>query len=148
MFGKIMSLPDSLMEMYYTLLTDLPMPEIRQQIQSSPRDAKVRLAKHLIGWLHSPQSADSAEQEFKKVFSEHGVPDMMPQVSVGAGPHKIAPLLVKAGLASSNSEAIRKVKEGAVSIDGEKVTDYQKELTLAGAAVLKLGRKFARVSPA
>jgi tyrosyl-tRNA synthetase len=70
----------------------------------------------------------------------------MPEFSVGPGPHKLAPLLVRAGLASSNSEAIRKMKEGAVQIDGAKVTDFQRELTLDKPLVLKLGRKFARVT--
>jgi tyrosyl-tRNA synthetase len=79
------------------------------------------------------------------VFSEKGVPDEMPEFQVGPGPHKIAPLLVTAKLASSNSDAIRKVREGAVSIDGQKVTDAAKEYTIDQPIVLKLGRKFARV---
>jgi tyrosyl-tRNA synthetase len=69
----------------------------------------------------------------------------MPEFQAGPGPHKLAPLLVRAGLASSNSEAIRKMKEGAVQIDGAKVTDFLRELTLDKPLVLKLGRKFARV---
>ncbi|HEY1921556.1 MAG TPA: tyrosine--tRNA ligase, partial [Tepidisphaeraceae bacterium] len=60
MFGKIMSLPDRLMESYFQLLTDLPMDEVRQQIASHPRDAKIRLARHVISWLHAPADADAA----------------------------------------------------------------------------------------
>jgi tyrosyl-tRNA synthetase len=74
----------------------------------------------------------------------------MPEFAVGdmgAGPHKLPPLLVRAGLAASNSEGTRKIKDGAVSVDGEKVTDFQKCLTLDKPVVLKLGRKYARLVP-
>jgi tyrosyl-tRNA synthetase len=135
------------MESYYQLLTEEQLDAARQQIQASPRDAKIRLAKLIITWLHSAEDADAAEAEFKKVFSEGGVPDQMPEVFVGPGPHKIAPLIVKAGLAASNGEATRKIKEGAVSLDGNKVSDFQQTLALSQPVVLKLGRKFARLLP-
>src|SRR5436305_169624 len=64
MFGKIMSIPDALMESYFTLLTDLPMEEVREQLTRNPRDAKIRLAKHIIAWLHDPAAAESAENAF------------------------------------------------------------------------------------
>jgi tyrosyl-tRNA synthetase len=150
MFGKVMSLPDALMESYYTLLSDLPTAEFRQRIQAGPRDAKIALAKHVIGWLHSPEAADAAEAEFVRQFVKHEVPTDMPEVSLadmGAGPHRLPPLLVKAGLAASNSEATRKMKEGAVTVNGEKVTDVQQTVTVAAPTVLKLGRKYARVTP-
>jgi tyrosyl-tRNA synthetase len=147
MFGKIMSVPDRLMESYYQLLTDLPMEEVRQQIAQNPRDAKVRLAKHLIAWLHSPEAADAAEAEFVKQFVKHQAPDEMPEFTVGPGPHKLAPLLVQAGLAASNGEAMRKIKEGAVSIDAEKVVDPQKQWTFAQPVAVRLGRKYARLKP-
>jgi len=145
-FGKIMSLPDSLMESYYQLLTTNPLDEVRSLIASKPRDAKVGLAKQIISWLHSPEAADRAEAEFIQQFVKGGVPDEMPEFQVGPGPHKIAPLLVLAKLATSNGEGVRKVKEGAVSVNGEKVTDFQRELTIAEPAVLKLGRRYARVT--
>jgi tyrosyl-tRNA synthetase len=148
MFGKIMKLPDHLMESYYTLLTDLPKEEFLPLIQSNPRDAKVRLAKLMIAWLHDAGAADAAEKAF--VTATHGgIPDEMPEVSIGgAGPHKLAPLMVKAGMAASHGEAMRKMKEGAVKIDGEKVTDHQKEYTFDQPVVLQMGsRKFARLKP-
>ncbi len=149
MFGKIMSLPDSVMEMYYTLLTDLPTEQFRPQIAQAPRDAKVALAKHVITWLHSAEAADAAEAEFIKQFVKHEAPDEMPEFTIGPGPHKLAPLIVQAGLASSNSEAIRKIKEGAVSLDGAKVaaSEFQAPLTFSGPVVLKLGRRYARLKP-
>jgi len=150
MFGKVMSLPDSLMESYYTLLTDLPMGPVREQIQRSPRDAKVALAKHVITWFHGADAANRAETEFVAQFVKHEAPSEMPTVAVGEmgpGPHKLAPLLVKAGLAASNGEGTRKIKEGAVSVDGEKVTDFQCTLIVDKPIVLKLGRKYARLVP-
>jgi tyrosyl-tRNA synthetase len=152
MFGKIMSLPDALMEMYYQLLTDEPMDHVRERIATNPRDAKVALARHVITWLHSKDDADHAEAEFNRLFgkdkAKDAVPDDIPEVSVGPGPHKIGPLLVQAKLAASNSEAIRKVKEGAVTLDGQKVTDFQRDYgPFEAPAVLKLGRKYARLTP-
>ena len=103
-FGKVMSLPDSLMESYYTLLTNLAPGEFIPLIQSNPRDAKIKLAKLIIAWLHTPADADAAEAAFKKQFVEHGEPDDMPEVHIdGPGPHKLAPLLVKAGLWQSQT---------------------------------------------
>src|SRR5947207_10439503 len=80
MFGKIMSIPDHLMESYYTLLTDLPPEQFKPLISGNPRDAKVALAKNIIAWLHSPADADAAEAEFKKVIVGGGVPDEMPEL--------------------------------------------------------------------
>ncbi len=148
MFGKVMKLPDHLMESYYTLLTDLPADEFKPLIQSSPRDAKVRLAKHLIAWLHDGAAAEQAEKAFFTA-THGGIPDEMPELQLEiAGPFKLAPLMVKAGMAASNGEAMRKIKEGAVKIDGEKVVDHQKDYTFDKSVVLQMGsRKFARLKP-
>jgi len=146
-FGKVMSIPDRLMESYFQLLTDLPMDEVRQQIADHPRDAKIRLAKHLISWLHDQQAADAAEAEFITQFVNKKAPDEMPEFQIGPGPHKLAPLLVQAGLASSNGEAMRKIKEGAVSIEGEKVSDPQKQWTFDHPVAVRLGRRYARLKP-
>lgn len=146
MFGKIMSLPDSVMEMYYTLLTELPSGQFKPLIQINPRDAKVALAKQMIVWLHSNEAAEQAEQEFTRT-THGGVPDEMPQIKL-EGPSKLPPLMVKAGMVSSNSEGIRKIKEGAVKLDGEKVADFNKEFTFDKPVVMQLGnRKFARLVP-
>ena len=147
MFGKIMRLPDELMNSYYTLLTDLPVEEFRPLIQNSPRDAKVNLAKRIIAWLHSDEAARHAEEEWDRIQQGAGIPDDTPEVAVGPGPHKLAPLLVRAGLASSNSEANRKLREGAVHLDDVKVTDFQKEYAIDRPVVVRLGRKFAKLKP-
>jgi tyrosyl-tRNA synthetase len=147
MFGKVMRLPDDLMESYYTLLTDLPSEQYRPLIQSSPRDAKVNLAKHIITWLHSSDAAEAAEAEWDRIQKSGGIPDDTPEIAVGSEPIKPGPLLVKAGLAVSNGEGVRKIKEGAVEIDGQKVTDFQREITITRPVVVRLGRKYAKLTP-
>ncbi len=148
MFGKVMKLPDALMESYFTLLTDLPEADFKPLIASNPRDAKVKLAKHLITWLHDADSADLAEKSFMTA-THGGIPDQMPELPLdGPGPFKLAPLLVRAGMVASNGEGIRKIKEGAVKIDGQKVTDHQQEHQFAQPVVLQMGsRRFARLMP-
>jgi len=145
MFGKIMRLPDELMESYYTLLTDLPPDTFRPLIQSNPRDAKVKLAGEIISWLHSPADATAAQEEWDRIQKGQGIPQDTPEISVGAAPLKPGPLLVKAGLASSNSEATRKIREGAVEIDGQKLSDPQKEVVISVPVIIRLGRKYAKV---
>jgi tyrosyl-tRNA synthetase len=149
MFGKVMRVPDALLETYYKLLTDLPQVEYAEQIKSAPRDAKIRLAKHLITWLHNADAADAAEADFRKVIVEHGIPDEMPELYVSEGAHKLAKLLAQAGFVSSNSEGIRKIKEGAVRLDGEKIAPeaFNTEFTFDRPRVLQMGnRKFVRVT--
>jgi tyrosyl-tRNA synthetase len=142
MFGKVMQLPDSVMEMYYTLVTDLPESEWKPLVASNPRDAKVKLAKHIITWLHSAEAADQAEKDF--VTATHGgVPDEIPELAIAAGEHKLAPLMVQAKFVASNSEAIRKIKENAVKLNGEKVPvdAFNKAFAIADGAVLQMGSK-------
>ncbi len=147
MFGKVMKLPDGLMESYYTLLTDLPEADFKPLIAANPRDAKVKLAKFIITWLHDAGCADAAEKEFMTA-THGGIPDEMPELKLEtSGPQKLAPLLVRAGMVASNG--IRKIKEGAVKLDGEKVTDHQQEHTFEKPTVLQMGsRRFARLIPA
>lgn len=149
MFGKVMRVPDALLESYYTLLTDLPADQFVGAIRENPRDAKIRLAKLLIGWLHGAAAADAAEADFRKVIVDKGLPDDMPALAAGPGPHRLAPLLVSAGFVASNSEAIRKIREGAVRLDGEKVPPeaFNQAFSFETPRVLQLGnRKFVRVS--
>jgi len=149
MFGKIMRVPDALLASYYRLLTDLPESEYTATITTNPRQAKIDLAKLLITWLHDGVAASAAAEDFTKVIVNKGIPNEMPDVKAGPGPHKLPPLLVQAGFVSSNSEGIRKIKEGAVKLDGEKVPveAYNEEFPFNSPRVLQLGnRKFVRVS--
>src|SRR4051812_9874825 len=93
-FGKVMSLPDDVMDSYYLLVTDISGDDYRALIRSSPRDAKVRLAREIISWLHSPAEAEEAEAAFRRQFVDKQIPTEMPEVSVGPGPHRLAALLV------------------------------------------------------
>jgi tyrosyl-tRNA synthetase len=152
MFGKVMSVPDALMESYFTLLTDLPADDYKPLIAAEPRNAKVKLARHLVTWLHGAAAADAAVAEWDRLHPAGGkggwaVPDQVPETPIEPGEHRLVALLVKAGLAASNGEATRKVKEGAVLLDGEKVTDFQRALSLTAPVVIKLGKRFARLVP-
>jgi tyrosyl-tRNA synthetase len=147
MFGKIMRVPDALLPQYYQLLTDFPEPQYTAAIAENPRNAKVALAKHLIAWLHTLADADQAEKDFFTA-THGGIPDDIPELIVGPGPHRIAPLLVQAGFVASNGEGMRKLREGAIKLDGEKWTDEKAELHLTAPRVLQMGsRRFVRLRP-
>jgi tyrosyl-tRNA synthetase len=149
-FGKVMSLPDALMDAYYTLLTDESPERFRPRLAAEPRAAKAALARTLVAWLHGETAAEQAEAQFEKQFARGEVPDEMPEVSVadlGPGPHRLPPLLVRAGLAASNGEAGRKMREGAVQVDGARVTDVAQTVTVERPTVVKLGRRYARLVP-
>ncbi|MCY7294504.1 tyrosine--tRNA ligase [Alteromonas sp. a30] len=153
MFGKVMSISDELMWRYYELLSFRPLDEIegfKQQIAdgANPRDIKILLAKEIIERFHNAQAAEGAHQDFIQRFQKNAIPDDMPEVSLALSDEgiAIANLLKEANLVASTSEAIRMIKQGAVKIDGEKVTDNKLMLTEAGEAVYQVGkRKFARV---
>ncbi len=150
MFGKIMSLPDALMDDYYTLLTDAPPDRYRARIASDPRAAKAELARDIVAWLHGAASADAAADQFEKQFARGEAPDEIPEVSVadlGPGPHRLPPLLVRAGLAASNGEGARKMREGAVYVDGVRITDVTRTITVSAPTVVKLGRRWVRLAP-
>ncbi|MBE3663610.1 tyrosine--tRNA ligase [Vibrio navarrensis] len=150
MFGKIMSISDTLMWSYYELLSFRPLEEIAQfkadvQAGKNPRDIKVLLAKEIIARFHSEADADAAEQEFVNRFAKNQVPDEIPEFTFAAGT-AIANLLKDAELCASTSEAMRMVKQGAAKLDGEKIEDAKLE-PLAGTYVFQVGkRKFARVT--
>ncbi|HXE49264.1 MAG TPA: S4 domain-containing protein, partial [Ramlibacter sp.] len=111
----------------------------------NPKDAKVMLAKEITARFHSAQAADAAQQDFIN-RSKGGVPDDIPEVSLGGAPLGIAQLLKQAGLATSASEASRLIDGGGVRVDSAVVSDKGLKLD-AGSYVLQVGkRKFARVT--
>ena len=145
MFGKVMSLPDEAMEMYYRLVTDVPEDKFKGLIATSPRDAKVNLAKLIIAEFHDHAAAEAAERAFMTA-THGGIPDDVEEKQIGAGPHAIVPLLVSVGFCQSNGEAMRLIKGGGVRIDGEKVADTKAEVAVDGPTVLQAGkRKFVRL---
>ena len=153
MFGKVMSISDTLMWRYYELLSFRPLAQIaalRQAVADgrNPRDVKLELAHELVARFHGAAEAQQAQRDFLLRVSERAVPvDLTPQVlSVSAAGIRLPNLLKTAGLVASTSEATRKIAEGAVRIDGERVVDRGLTLKAGTDAVLQLGSKrFARI---
>lgn len=154
MFGKVMSISDHLMWRYYELLSFRPMAEIEQFKQAvadgaNPRDYKVLLAKELIARFHDEDAAAAAEQDFIVRFSKNAIPDDIDEVTLSSAGESIAiaNLLKEANLVDSTSEALRMIKQQAVKIDGDKVTDARLMVTPGTTAVYQVGkRKFARIT--
>jgi tyrosyl-tRNA synthetase len=154
MFGKVMSIPDDLMRDYFILLTDVSLDEVDTLLDGHPREAKARLAAEIVTFYHGPKAAKDAATEFDKVFRQGELPDDMPEYTPAAehmeddGRIWIVRLVSASGLADSNSEARRLIKQGGVSIDGERITDIDARIGIAGGEVLRVGkRKFARLQP-
>jgi len=149
MFGKVMSIPDTLMDNYFTLMTSLPRAEIDVLVddaQTHPRDAKVKLGRMIVEQYHDAAAAEAAEAEFNRVFARKDVPTDMPEIAVDGETIGIVPLMVTAGFAKSNSEARRLIQQSAVSIDGEKITDIDAEVPATDGTVLKVGkRRFGKI---
>ena len=151
MFGKIMSVSDTLMWRYYELLSFRTLEEIsalRSEIETgrNPRDAKVLLAQEIVGRFHSQQAADSALLAFEARFRDGAIPENMPEVSIAGAPVGILKVLREAGLVASGAEAQRNIEQGGVRLDGVRIED--RTVTLApGTYVVQVGkRKFARVT--
>ena len=149
MFAKVMSISDTLMWRWFTLLSFRRADEIaalRSEVEGgrNPRDAKVMLAKEITARFHDAAAADAAEQDFVN-RSKGGVPDEIPELALAGAPLGIAQLLKQAGLAPSTSEANRLIEGGGVRVDSSVVSDKALKLE-AGTYVLQVGkRKFARV---
>ena len=150
MYAKLLSISDTLMWRYYTLLSFKSEDEIarlKAEVDSgrNPKDAKVALAKEITARFHSAAAAESAEQDFD-LRARGGIPDNLPELSITGAPMGIGALLRDASLAPSSSEALRLVDGGGVRIDGCVVSDRGLKLG-AGTYVLQVGkRKFARVT--
>lgn len=150
MFGKVMSIPDTLMRNYFTLLTDLPARQIDVLVdpdQTHPKQAKVRLGKLIVEQYHGHVAADTAAEEFDRVFAQRNVPADMEEIRVASAQMGIIELVVAAGFAKSNGEARRLITQNAVSIDEKKITDPNAQVKLKGGQVLKVGkRRFGRIA--
>lgn len=151
MFGKIMSISDTLMWRYFELLSVRPMSQIealKAEVGAgrNPRDVKVDLGLELVTRFHSAAAAQQALDDFEARFKQGAMPDEMLEVSLTGAPLGIVAALKQSGLVPSSAEAIRNIEQGGVRIDGEKVVDRQVSLP-AGTYVLQVGkRKFARVT--
>jgi len=153
MFGKLMSISDELMWRYFELLSFRPMAEIKLWMQeceqgANPRNYKVKLAQEIIERFHDSDAARKALENFEARFQRGAIPDEMDELEfkIEGSSYCIANLLKDAGLTVSTSEAIRLINQGAVKIDGEKVSDPKLEISVNAESVYQVGkRKFARV---
>ncbi|GAA5083926.1 MAG: tyrosine--tRNA ligase [Alcaligenaceae bacterium] len=150
MFGKIMSISDTLMWTYFELLSFRSMAEIqgfKEAIAAgaNPRDTKVALAQEIVARFHSQRDAEEALQRFEARFKHGALPEDMPEVTLAGAPMGIIHVLREAGLVSSGSEAQRNITQGGVRVDGTRIEDRSLELA-AGSYVIQVGkRRFARV---
>jgi len=150
MFAKVLSISDTLMWRWYTLLSFRSLAEIaalKAEVEAgrNPKDAKVALAKEITARFHSAAAAEAAEQDFIH-RSKGGVPDEIPDVALSGAPLGIAQLLKQAGLAPSTSEGNRLIDGGGVRVDSAVVSDKALKLP-QGTYVVQVGkRKFAKVT--
>jgi tyrosyl-tRNA synthetase len=147
--GKLMSLADGVMWRYYELLSTTSGADQKalrhacERGEASPKDAKMALAVEIAARFHGADAASDAKEAWEKQFSRKEVPDEMPSFAL-EGPGLIA-ALVTSKLATSNSDARRKIEQGAVEVDGERIRD-PKATVLPGTHVLRAGRHYARVT--
>ena len=154
MFGKLMSVSDELMWRYFELLSFRPLQEIerlQQDVQQgmNPRDVKFQLGQEIVERFHDKAAAENALAAFIARFQKGAMPDEMPELSIDAngGEIKIANLLKDASLTGSTSDAFRMIKQGAVRIDGERITDKGLSIAAGNTHVFQVGkRRFAKVT--
>lgn len=153
MFGKVMSVSDDLMWRYFDLLSFRPDEEINQfkkdiKDGANPRDIKVKLALEIVERFHDEKAAKGALEDFETRFKHGQMPEEMETytITVGADGMAIASLLKEVGLVESTSEAFRMIKQNAVKMDGERITDKNVTIMPGLEAVFQVGkRKFARI---
>jgi tyrosyl-tRNA synthetase len=140
MFGKIMSISDELMMKYYTLLTDEDLDEVRQM---HPKEAKLRLARIITTQYHSHKIAESAQEEFQRIFSARQLPKDMPVFQL-KGSQRIIEIITESGLAKSGNEARRLIRQGAVNFENQKISD--ENFTVESSGILRVGsRRFLNI---
>ncbi len=153
-YGKTLSIPDTLIYDYFLLASAVPQAElaaIRRQLDektANPRDIKRRLARELVTMYHGAEAAGAAEEEFDKIFIRKDLPDEVPEfvVEVDDGNIGIIKLLTETKMVASNGEARRMIEQGGVTIDGVKINDQHAIVKLNDSVVVKVGkRKFCKV---
>jgi tyrosyl-tRNA synthetase len=154
MFGKLMSIPDQLMAQYFELLTDVPDEELQYILKSleeraaNPMEHKLRLARATVSQFHGPAAAEEAEAEFLRVFRKRQTPEEVAEYAVSfngeAAEVDVVEVLVASGLAPSKAEARRLLSQGAVDVDGERVSEARARVR--AGAVLRAGKhRFLRI---
>ena len=156
-YGKIMSIPDDLMVKYFTYLTDASDEEIKQLerdrlsptlASKTPKEWKSKLAMEIVGLYHGEKRAVEAQRDFEKKFGKAMRPGGVKadfEIKKKPGSYAIVELLVEGKLASSKSEARRKIKEGAVEVDGTKIVDETGRVEIGKSSLIRLGKRFLRI---
>ena len=153
-FGKVMSVSDELMLRYYELLSDMSVEEIaflKKEMDSGavhPKDVKVRLARELTARFHDDEAAVKAERNFEQVFTKHELPEDILEFQMMTEEKEVwlPKLLLEAGLVNSTSDGRRMIKQNAVSVEGNKVSDVDATIQAQGKVLLKVGkRRFCHV---
>src|SRR5580765_3611355 len=150
MYGKIMSISDEMMWRYYELLTDVQMSEIeRMKREVHPMQAKKDLAAHIVKDFHSADAATKAAEDWAKQFQKGGTPEDVEEVQIEVPENqlRIDKLLPRARLAESVSDAVQKLKQGAVRVNGETINDPTAIVNISPEAIVQVGRKIKRVRP-
>ena len=152
MYGKSLSIPDDLIYEYFELTTDASVDLLKEQkvkSASDPRNAKHDLAFTLTRMYHGKKAAEQARDHFQKTVVQKEIPDDIPELIFDKGStHNIMNIIKQTNFAPSTSEARRWVKQGGISLDGEKITDMSHEIEFTGGSefVLKVGkRKYCRL---
>jgi tyrosyl-tRNA synthetase len=148
MFGKVMSIPDTLIATYLVHVTRIPMEEIAAMEAGmkdgsvNPRDAKIRLAREIVRMYHGESSSTDAEEYFVTAFSKRETPQDIPEISVSGEGEGILDFIVRSGNATSKADARRKIGQGGVSVAGEPIDDWSLVLdrTTYDGTVVKIGK--------
>jgi len=161
MYGKVMSLPDHLIVDYFTLVTRVPAEEVEEigrQLQEhsvNPMELKKRLAREIVGQYHGPEAADAAEKRFTRVIQkrvsdtvalteEATIGVQVPGSSVESYGNDLMALLLDRGLVQSKGEARRLMKQGAIDVDGQPISDFN--IHLQPGMVIRVGKhRFLRI---
>ncbi len=148
-YGKVMSIPDTLISKYYKLVLYYDkesLEKVEKFIKEDPRGAKARLAYEIVKLLHSEEDAKRAEEHFNRVFREKKVPENIPEFELPEEGMNIVEILYQSGLVPSKSEARRLIAQKAVKINGEALTNIDAILKKNGEKIIKVGkRKFLKI---
>ncbi len=148
MYGKLLSIPDTLIAQYFDRLTDVPLDDgLKSEIEGSPRNAKRRLAREIIGMYHSPNAAEAAEREFDRIHIQHERPSEIPQVELDRSLLKddgsiwIIDLLQASGLVGSRGEAKRLIQQGGVKVNEEKIDSQDLDVPFNPPVLIQVGKR-------
>jgi len=147
MYGKLMSIPDPLIEPYFAFLTDVDIEEVREEIARSPRDAKRRLAMTIVSQYHGAEAARKAEGEFDRIHIHHEQPSEVERLKLDRSLVKddgtvwAVDLLAASGLVNSRGEARRVIRQGGAKVNGEKIPGEDADLPFSPPLLVQVGKR-------